>query len=57
VTPDEETLRDAFLAECWPVCREVSREERAAQKARTEADAKRFPRRVEKAGNKQRKAS
>ena len=22
MTPDEETLRDAFLAECWPVCRE-----------------------------------
>ncbi len=29
VTPELELLRDAFLAECWPVCREVPRDVRA----------------------------
>jgi hypothetical protein len=29
VTPEERTLRDAYLAELWPTCREVSRDVRA----------------------------
>jgi hypothetical protein len=33
MTFEEQLLRDAFLAELWPVCREVSREEREVQRA------------------------
>ena len=29
----ERALRDAFLAELWPVCRELSREERDVERA------------------------
>jgi hypothetical protein len=29
VTPEERALRDAYLAELWPTCREVPRDMRA----------------------------
>jgi hypothetical protein len=29
VTPEQEALRAAYLAELWPTCREVSRDVRA----------------------------
>ncbi len=32
MTPDQRALRDAFLAELWPVCREVPRDVRAEQR-------------------------
>jgi hypothetical protein len=31
VTPEQERLRDAYLSELWPVCREVPYGERAAK--------------------------
>ncbi len=37
VTPDQELLRDAFLAELWPVCPEVPRDVRAGWAAVAEA--------------------
>jgi hypothetical protein len=33
VTPDEWQLRDAWLAEMWPVCRERPRQERDVEAA------------------------
>jgi hypothetical protein len=33
VTPEEHTLAAAFLAECWPVCRELPRDVRAGDAA------------------------
>jgi hypothetical protein len=36
MTEEQRALRDAYLAELWPVCREVPREERAAEKAAAE---------------------
>lgn len=32
MTPDQERLRDAYLAELWPVCRELPAGERAAKR-------------------------
>ncbi len=32
MTPEQRALRDAFLAELWPVCREVPRDVRAAKR-------------------------
>jgi hypothetical protein len=43
VTPAEERLRDAFLQELWPTCREVPREERAEKRKTDRA----FQRRME----------
>lgn len=37
MTPEQKALRDAFLAECWKPCREIPREDRAAEKAVREA--------------------
>ena len=36
MTPEERALRDAWLAEMWPTCRELSREEREVERALTE---------------------
>ena len=33
MTPEERSMRELFMAEMWPVCRELSREERAVQAA------------------------
>jgi hypothetical protein len=33
MTPEQCALRDAFLAECWPVCRELPRDVRAGDAA------------------------
>lgn len=33
MNPDERRLRDVWLAELWPVCREVPRDVRAGQRA------------------------
>ncbi len=46
MTP-REALADAWLSELWPVCREVSREERAAQRARDELELERESREPE----------
>lgn len=36
MTPEQEALRAAFLAELWPTCRELSREEREAKRVADE---------------------
>jgi len=33
VTPEQRALRDAYLSEMWPTCREESREDRAVKRA------------------------
>jgi hypothetical protein len=33
MTPEQRTLAAAFLAECWPVCRELPRDVRAGDAA------------------------
>ena len=37
MTPEEKALRDAFLAELWPTCRELSRDEREMDRLLAEA--------------------
>lgn len=42
MTPEQRALRDAYLSELWPVCRELPRHERAAKRKEDRIEQRRL---------------
>ena len=42
MTPERRAIRDAWIAECWPVCRELPLGERVQKRKADRVDQRRF---------------